>query len=94
MSKIKTCEEVVGLFQTWPTAFSARWRRNLSKDELYEILEQKLHDAQLKEIRDKFFDWDVESVLTALIFLDENQIEKIDEPTQAKKFKTQKFKKV
>lgn len=87
MSKLKNHEEIKGLFQSWPESFSLRWKRNVSKDELYDLLDQKLQEAQTKEIEDKFFDWSPESIEAAWTFLEDNKIDFIDEP----KTKEQKF---
>lgn len=93
MSKILTYEDVAGLFQTWPKSFSSRWKRNLNKDELYEILEKKLHEHQQREIEDKFFNLSVDSIITALIYLDEHKIDHVEESKVQNKFKQQQKKK-
>lgn len=93
MSKIKAYEDIAALFQTWPSSFFSRWKRNINKDELYELLERKLFEAQQREIADKFDDWSVDSVIEALVFLDSNQIKFIDESTAPPKPNKQQKKK-
>ena len=77
MATYKSKEEIDGVFQAWPEAFKNRFGREITKQEIKEVINDLLHKKETQSITTIFSDWDVESLITALNRLNDHDLPNI-----------------
>lgn len=71
-------EQISALFQVWPESFKERFGRNLTKQELFEAIQEHANCLELKEIHKKFELYCFQDLLRIQKFISDNEIEHID----------------
>lgn len=75
-------EEIQGLFQTWPSAFKDKFKRELTKAEILSAIKERTKLLEIQEIKSKFDTYSYAELCLVRDYLLSTDIEHIDAEKQ------------